>query len=330
MFKKKDKSLLDITWATLFKKIKDRDQCKVLVDYDGLDILIDSQKNIKVSHQDRITEKVSNILEDIKTCAGDLTKEKLPLRLRLIGPGCSSHIKVARFYVIIDPEKPKAIHSFEGRVSGAKLIHSEYVSESDVDILISEVKRSLEIPSRVKLRSTIRKWIISCVNRSKDFTEKEKQIVLTSIERRFTMSPDSPINSTHRNDMQERRTIARIESDLLRYVRKIMSPAYGTFMKNILTKMQSTMPVYIGDRLAEFQVINAKTKSLKDAALRANRSKAKFSIESFGLENLDQNPINTLLPGVLFILKEPQVNITLGLLPDIWEELANCTEKVES
>ena len=327
MFKSKPKSILDVTWSDLFKKAQDKSQCKILIDYDCLDIFIDEKKNIKVSDNHETSSEVLKILDDIRICCKDLTQEKLPLHLRLVGPGCSSTINCSSHYLFVDPKKTKSIHTFEGRVRGVKVMHPEQIAQPDVKILLSEIKKVLQIPRRTKIRSTVRSWMKTRVKNAEFLTKREKEIFLAIAEKRLIGLDNRGLDSSYRNDMQLRKAFARIETNFVDYARKVLFPDSEDFMKNIMTKMKYTIPAYSRDKLAEMQVVNAKTENLKDLALRSNRLEAEIIVTRYGITDLKSNPIGTMIPGILFIFNEPHFNISINLIHSMWRDLEICVKK---
>lgn len=327
MLGKKSKSILDYTWVDLLKKIENKDCIDLYVGYDCLDVFINVDKVISVSHPKRVSKDVSKLLADISACCKDLESTKLPLHLKILGPGCAQYVRSNKFYIVCDPIKKKAIHSFYGRVGGAKVIEPEYLDSRDIISICSSIRKIVTATRGLRIRSPIRRWISDQIKKDKKLSEKEKAIFEKLLEQKASGKSLSEISASHRNDMQERRMLSRLNKEFVDHLARITFPLIPSLKKVILTKADKTCPAYVHDKVSEVEVFNIKTQIYYDEAQKISLESSKNIISVSGLENLDQNPICTLMPGVLFIFKEPLVNINFDLLVPLWTGLEDISMK---
>lgn len=327
MFRKKPKSILEISWLDLFK-LAETNKILCVPHHDCLDILIDKNGLLSVLTPVRVTDAVSLILKDISSCIKDLDKDVLPISLKLLGPQCSQHINVGKFHIVTDPIEKKVVHTLSKKVTGAKIISQDPMSIDDIKKMCSFIKHELELAGVNNFKEKIKVWIQKRIDADSVISQLDKAMFQEAVFDLFNSSKHSLcFSSKYRNDMQKRRQLDRLAKDMNEHLRRLSIPILDGIKKFLMQPNASFRPEYIYDIYSEKSARNSRTKHLSETALRINPGLAKkiakdtfFNIES-------KESIDTLLVGLLFIFKDAGFKISVTPLLDLWSSLEEIISK---
>jgi hypothetical protein len=333
MFRKKPKSILELSWLEVFKKIENN-QILCTPYPDCLDILIDKNGLLSVLTPARVTDAVSLILKDISSCIKDLDSDVLPINLRLLGPQCSQYINVGKFYIVTDSIEKKVVHALSKKVTGAKIISQDAMSIDNIKKMCSFIKQELELAGVNNFKEKIKVWVqkriesdsvIGQISQSQIDKDMFQEAVFDLFD-----SGKHPLcsSSKHRNDMQKRRQLSRLTKDMNAHLKRLLMPVLDGIKKFLMQPNVSYRPEYIYDIYAEKSARKARTRHLVQVGTRINPSLTKkiakdnfFNIES-------KESIDTFLTGLLFIFKDSglTIRVTSPLL-DMWTSLEEIISK---
>jgi len=296
-----------MTWSNILRMIESG-QITLYEISDGIEINIESNNETTVRKKNH-TEASQDIIENIKKISQKIDKTKLPSRLILAGPNCSSLANIKNFHLIIDPEQKKLIHDFENTLPDVKIVQALQASKPDTKKLSGSFKKI----KNLKMRQTIAEYIFAAIDRMKIFTHEEKEF-FEKVLRSKIDGTDLEISTDIRNDMQTRRKLQRIVSNFWIYLEEVMLPVYSAVRKSLMSRVSGDPPGWFYDARAEISARNAKMNLLVSKALKKDKNEANNLLAMYGLCSKDQNLISTLGLQVLFICKEKNLRVNLPLV----------------
>lgn len=327
MFRRKPKSILEISWLDLFK-LAENNKILCVPHHDCLDILIDKNGLLSVSTPTCVTDAVSLILKDISSCIKDLDSDVLPINLKLLGPQCSQYINVGKFYILTEPNEKKVVHALSKKVTGAKIISQDAVAIDDIKKMCSFIKHELELAGVSNFKEKIKVWVQKQIESDSVIGQLDKDLFQAAIFDLLNTGKYSDyLSGKYRNDMQKRRQLNRLAKDINAHLERLLMPILDGIKKFLMQSNVSFRPEYIYDIYSEKSARNARTRHLVETALRTNPVLTKkvakdafFNIESKG-------SIDTLLVGLLFIFKDSGLKISVTPLLDLWSSLEEIISK---